>query len=212
MKFYRLLSADEAASIVEKIKGIEWAQGRASSEYATGNVKRNRELSEANEIAGPLIGDLKARFTKSALWEENFVVSMTPPRFNRYGEGEEYGLHADSAWMGRKIRTDLACTLFLSNGYEGGELCVDDVEIKCEPGVAVVYPCWRPHYVKPATKGERISAIAWMQSLFRDETEREVVQMLAATLGEIKRDEPEGRLFAGLSSAYSKIMRMWMEN
>jgi PKHD-type hydroxylase len=135
-----------------------------------------------------------------------------PPRFNRYGEGEEYKTHADGAWMGRSMRTDLACTLFLNDDYEGGELHINGMDIKAGAGVAVVYPCWRPHSVKPVTKGERIAAITWIQSLFRDETERELMQMLQGVLGDIDREQPEGRHYASLSTVYSKLMRIWMEN
>jgi PKHD-type hydroxylase len=212
VKLYRLLTESEAASIVDRVRELGWAQGRASSEYASTHVKRNRELSEAHgPEAKEIIDGLKAKFTSSPLWMENYVTTMTPPRFNRYGEGEEYGMHADAAWMGRVIRTDLACTLFLTADYEGGELEIDGNGIKCEPGVAVVYPCWRPHRVKPVTRGERIAVITWMQSLLRDETQREVMQRFSGVLSDIKRDEPEGRHYADLSAVYSKILRMWME-
>lgn len=212
MKFYRLLTVEEAAGIVRQIKDVDWAQGRASSDYATEHVKKNHELVESHsEAVKAVITELKQKFVKNQLWEENYVVSMMAPRFNRYGDGDEYKTHADAAWMGRVIRTDLACTLFLTDDYEGGELCIDDTAIKCEPGVAVVYSCWRPHHVKAVTKGERISAVTWMQSLFRDETEREVMQMFGRVLGGIRREEAEGRHYSSLSAVYSKLMRMWME-
>ena len=50
------------------------------------------------------------------------------------------------------IRTDLACTVFLTDGYEGGELCIGGVEVKGKAGMCVVYDCGLPHYVKPVVR------------------------------------------------------------
>ena len=56
-----------------------------------------------------------------------------PPMFNRYGEGMTFGAHVDGSVRihphdGRKLRTDVSATLFLTNpdDYDGGELQVED--------------------------------------------------------------------------------------
>lgn len=209
MKFYRVLSAEEAGSIVERIQDVEWAQGRASSDLATGMVKKNHELS-GGEIAGPILNDLHKRL--EALQDEHFIRLMLVPRFNRYSEGDAYHEHADAGWMGRKIRTDLACTIFLTDDYDGGELCVNGMSLKGEPGTCVVYECWRPHWVNPVTRGERICAITWMQSGIRDATQREVLNLFQSVLKEVDRNSNEERFYPRLSALYGKLVRMWMEN
>lgn len=208
MKFYQILTRDEAASIVERIKGLEWAQGRASSPIATGTVKKNRELS-TGEPAESILKDLYTRLM--ALQDEHFIRLMLVPRFNRYGEGDAYHEHADAGWMGWKIRTDLACTIFLTDDYDGGELCVNGAQIKGEPGTCVVYECWRPHWVNPVTRGERICAITWMQSGIRDVTQREVLNLFQSVLKEVDRTSNEERFYPRLSALYGKLVRMWME-
>ena len=56
-------------------------------------------------------------------------TSIYPPMFNRYSEGMKFGAHVDGSVRihphdGRKLRTDVSATLFLTNPdeYDGGEL------------------------------------------------------------------------------------------
>jgi PKHD-type hydroxylase len=74
-----------------------------------------------------------------------------PPMFNRYSEGMTFGLHVDGGVRlhphnGRKLRTDVSATLFLSDpaSYDGGELQVEDTygvhSVKLAAGDMVVYP------------------------------------------------------------------------
>lgn len=210
MKFYRVLSADEAARIVEKITGADWARGLASSDLATGIVKKNRELHATDPVATPILKDLHKRL--ESLQDEHFVQLMLVPKFNRYGVGDAYHTHADAGWMWRRIRTDLACTIFLNDDYDGGELCVNGMSLKGEPGTCVVYECWRPHEVRPVTRGERICAITWMQSGIRDSTQREVLNLFQSVLSDVDRTSNEERLYPRLTALYGKLVRMWMEN
>lgn len=211
MKFYQLLSAEEAGSIVDKISGSEWAQGRASSDFATGTVKKNRELKATDgEPAASILKDLHKKL--EVLQDEHFLKLMLVPKFNRYGVGEAYHAHADAAWMGNKIRTDLACTIFLTDDYDGGELCVNGVSVKGTPGTCVVYECWRPHWVNPVTRGERLCAITWMQSGIRDAAQREVLNIFQSVLSDVDRVSNEERLYPRLTALYGKLVRMWLEN
>lgn len=211
MKLYRVLSAEEARSIVEQIASADWAQGRASSDLATGSVKKNRELqAKDGEPALSILMDLHRRL--EALQDEHFIRHMLVPKFNRYRVGEAYHAHADAAWMSHRIRTDLACTIFLTDDYDGGELCVNGVSVKGEPGTCVVYECWRPHWVNPVTRGERICAITWMQSGIRDATQREVLGMFQSVLSEVDRTSNEERFYPRLTALYGKLLRMWLEN
>src|SRR5688572_14548203 len=210
MKFYRVLSAEEAGSIVERIRDMEWAQGRASSDLATGTVKKNLELHATDPTAAPILKDLHKRL--EALQDELFVQLMLVPKFNRYGVGDAYHYHADAGWMGRKIRTDLACTIFLNDDYDGGELCVNGSAIKGEPGTCVVYECWRPHEVRPVARGERLCAVTWMQSGIRDVTQREVLNLFQSVLSDVDRASNEERLYPRLTALYGKLVRMWLEN
>lgn len=99
--------------------------------------------------------------------------------FSRYETGMHYGMHLDSPIMSGvenpTMRTDLSMTLFLNNpeDYEGGELCIQTdygiTACKARAGDMVIYSSDMFHEIKPITKGTRIVAVAWMQSLVRDE-------------------------------------------
>jgi PKHD-type hydroxylase len=107
---------------------------------------------------------------------------VTPPTFNRYDPGMTYGRHVDNPLMGAgRLRTDLSVTVFLSDldSYDGGELCIEsdlDVRrVRLPAGDAVIYPSGLVHWVEPVTRGVRIAAIAWIQSVIRDHAMRQVV-------------------------------------
>jgi PKHD-type hydroxylase len=150
----------------------------------------------------------------SPLMRREFLESMFAPRFSRYATGGKYDVHADSAFMG-PVRTDLAMTLFLTDDYEGGELCIDGiglngapVKVKCSAGYAVVYECWRPHWVEPVTKGERIVAVTWLQSRIQNAEDREILQRLC----EVIEDVGTGKMgaqerFAKLGAVHDKLVK-----
>lgn len=128
-----VLSRSEATDLRETIAAAEWIDGNATSGAGAASVKRNRQLPEngaitlaAQEVVSTaLMGN--AAFLSAALPHTVF-----PPLFNRYGGGENFGLHVDNAirfhsGSSARIRTDLSATLFLTDpeDYEGGELEIE---------------------------------------------------------------------------------------
>lgn len=211
MQTYQLFSREEAADLVSGL--TDWQTGLAATPYATGTVKKNQEIQAVfpNGDVHPVAAEIHTRIKGSQLFQDHLLRHVMVPKFNRYLEGDEYQAHADAGWLGGKLRTDLACTVFLNDGYEGGELVANGFEVKGPPGSCVVYECWRPHWVNPVTSGERICAITWLQSLIGDHTKLEVMQMLQGLLKDVDRTSSESRLYARLSSVYGKLMRMWMD-
>ncbi len=207
MQIYQLYSEDEAKGIADKIRDLSWSIGKARTEKSTGTVKKNLELQHGDgDLPKELLEDMKSRLETHDLVSNNFVRYVMMPKFNRYQNGGTYHRHADAALMGGVLRTDLACTVFLTDDYEGGELCMDGVSVKGKPGQCVVYECWRPHWVTPVTKGERISAITWMESLLPDVGHREIALLFAKTLGKLEGHEAYGNL----SAIHNKLLRMWI--
>lgn len=210
MRVYDLYSASEAKDIAGSLSN--WRQGKAGNEYATGTVKRNSELEhrDSEEIKNLLAG-IHDRISASPIMQDFFVQHVMVPKFNRYTIGDAYDSHADAALMGGRLRTDYAYTLFLNDGYTGGELVVGSQSLVAFPGQIAVYECWRPHWVNPVRSGERICAIGWIQSLVRNHTHVELLGLLRGTLQEINRSQPEGRFYANISSVYSKLTKMWID-
>src|SRR5699024_2757815 len=98
--------------------------------------------------------------------------------------GGQYGFHVDGSVMALRepadaqLRSDIACTLFLADPetYDGGELVISDTygehEVKLPAGDLIVYPASSLHRVTPVTRGTRLAAFFWVQSLVRDEQQR----------------------------------------
>jgi PKHD-type hydroxylase len=124
-----------------------------------------------------------------------FPRFRTNPIVNRYDVGMFYDVHVDAPIQGGTtqfgrasgrfgqnfIRTDYSMTLFLSDPstYDGGELELrlhgEAKRIKLRAGSAVCYSTGIPHCVHTVTKGTRIAAIYWFQSLIRDVQVRSVI-------------------------------------
>jgi PKHD-type hydroxylase len=146
-----------------------------------------------------------------------------PPVFARYREGEDRGPQVERAIRchkstGARIRTDLSCTLFLTDpaDYDGGELEIEGrfgkASYKLPAGHLLLYPSASPHRVAQVTRGERISCFFWLQSLVPDHSARELlydldqsVQTLAAARGKTE-DE-----VLRLTAIYHNLVRRWAE-
>ena len=112
----------------------DWVDGNVTSGPQAALAKRNRQLPEdsaAAKRAGEIVLDALGRhplFMAAAL-----PAKVWPPLFNRYGGGEQFGMHVDNAVRVKRggverLRSDLSATLFLcdAGSYEGGELTVED--------------------------------------------------------------------------------------
>jgi len=74
--------------------------------------------------------------------------------------------------------------------------------------MCVVYECWKPHFVKPVTSGDRISAITWMQSRIPDESQRDLLNMLHGVAMEVGKQEH----FAKLGAVHERLLKLWMRD
>ena len=79
------------------------------------------------------------------------------------------------------MRTDMSITIFLNKPteYAGGALSLETPfgtqEYRLEAGDAVLYPTHYLHSVSEVTSGERLVAVAWIESLIRDPMQRELI-------------------------------------
>lgn len=192
MKAYKLFTAEEAAEICSQL--ADWKLGKAHRAEKT-----NEEIA-----AHPALAKIREQVIEGPIPTMHFVEEFSAFKFNRYRDGGEYASHADAS-IQNGVRSDLACTLFLNDGYEGGELCVGPHEVKLPPGEAIVYECWRPHYVKPVTKGERIACIFWMQSYVATEDQRELLGMLRGVIAETTSEQH----FSKLGAIHEKLVKMF---
>jgi PKHD-type hydroxylase len=191
--------------------------GAATAGVAARNIKHNLQATSGQpgiEEARTLVGDALSR--NETLRDHAFPLRMVPPVFSRYEPGMRYGEHTDNAMMGN-VRTDLALTLFLvaPESYDGGELVVevdrDPRAIKLAAGCAIVYPATSLHRVEPVTRGRRLAAVTWMQSIVRDAARREILADLSTTLNHLRASTPNTRETLLLAKARANLVRMWSD-
>lgn len=204
------------------LQEADWIDGRVTAGHQGAHVKRNRQLPQDSE-AGRRVGDVILR----ALGENPLFMSaalplhVLPPTFNRYGGGETFGEHIDGSMRflpnGQRMRTDLSCTLFFSepDDYDGGELLIQDVfgprTVKLPAGHMVLYPSTSVHQVTPVTRGERISAFFWLQSMVRDNGRRGLLYDMDVSIQQLGARDPTDPAVVRLTGAYHNLLRMWAE-
>jgi len=206
----QLLSPELLAQINERLAKAKWVDGLLTAGATAARVKRNLQLEP-----GPDAQELAELVKKTLLANDKFPPlalprRLTPILFSRYENGMEYGAHTDDAVRSRDgIRTDLAATLFLSepDSYDGGELVVNNNAVKLPAGDLVLYPATTVHRVAPVTRGARLAAVMWIQSLVRSQEQREVLLQLHGVIARLG-DHP---VSVNLESVQQNLLRMWAE-
>nr|WP_295235728.1 Fe2+-dependent dioxygenase [uncultured Brevundimonas sp.] len=220
-----VFSKAEVAALRAQLDAGPWADGNATSGHQSATAKKNLQLPEesdvAKEVSALVVQALNANpmFVAAALPHTIF-----PPLFNRYEGGDQFGLHVDNAIrQSRKggairIRSDLSATLFLSEpeDYDGGELIIEEMygsqAIKLPAGDLVLYPSKSLHRVTPVTRGARVSSFMWMQSLVRDDADRETLFRLDIATQRVASEKgPKDQAVIELTGVYHNLLRRWTE-
>jgi PKHD-type hydroxylase len=215
-----LLSPADVQAIVARLHGETFVDGYETAGRRARDVKRNEQLPLASSAEAELNSLVVAAFDRNDVFRAAALpVELVPIRFARYLPGMEYGWHTDNALMSgggvRGVRTDLACTIFLSepDSYAGGELAVQNplglVRIKLAAGDAVLYPATAVHRVEPVTQGVRLVAVTWIQSMIKDREQRDLLLDLAQTIAALEQRDPRAPEVERLHATRQNLIRMW---
>jgi len=217
-----LLDAATVARMRTKLDGAEWIDGRGTVGPQGAQVKRNQQLADASPIRMALGREVLAACARHPEFHAaTLPAKILPPLFNRYADGGTYGAHIDGAVMaladGSQLRSDIACTVFLADpeGYDGGELIVDDTygehEVKLPAGDAIVYPASSLHRVEPVTRGVRVAAFFWIQSLVREEAQRRTLLQIDTAVRKLAVTGADSDAVKQLTGVYHNLLRQWSE-
>jgi len=217
-----VLSKDEVVQFREHLARADWQDGARSAGSIARQVKNNAQLNETTEPAISLGNHILRVLAQHPLFVSAALPDrIYPPKFNSYSKGETYGAHVDGSLMqisGTNItlRTDLSATLFLADPeeYEGGELTIHTQyggqQVKLAAGDVVLYPSNSVHQVEEITAGVRVASFFWIQSLVRDNAQRELlfnldqsIQKLTSELGAMHTE------VVNLSGVYHNMLRTW---
>jgi PKHD-type hydroxylase len=220
----KLLSAEDVAHCRQVLEASEWIDGRATAGTQAGKAKHNLQVPETAPQAKALGDMILERLGRNPLFlSAALPAKVVPPLFNRYDAGMQFGAHIDNAIRfngpgGLRYRTDLSCTLFLSNpgDYDGGELVIEAIygpqAVKLSAGDLLVYPASSVHRVNPITRGSRWASFFWVQSMVRDDGRRALLHDLDQAIIATRADLPhDHRSVIGLTGAYHNLLRMWAD-
>jgi PKHD-type hydroxylase len=199
-----------------------WIDGRSSAGAQALTQKNNQQLSQTSAAAH----SLQALILKALQRDPLFLSAALPrkiynPLFNRYGgESNFYGPHVDGAVLRSAssqewVRTDVSCTVFLSDptDYEGGELLVQDTYgsrgVKLAAGDAVLYPGTSVHQVTPVTRGVRVASFFWIESMVRSDEQRRILFDLDMNLLKLRAQLGETEETTALTGVYHNLLRQW---
>ncbi|MGE8318920.1 MAG: Fe2+-dependent dioxygenase [Comamonas sp.] len=202
-----------------------WNDGARSAGQQAQTQKHNQQLAQDT----PLSRQLQALVVNAVQRDPVFFAAALPkriynPLFNRYGgESNHYGSHIDGAVLRSQstqqwVRTDISCTLFLSepDEYDGGELEIQEglapQRVKLAAGDLVLYPGTTVHQVRPVTRGTRLASFFWVESMVRSLEQRRLLFDMDQHLVQLRQTlgEADPSVLA-LVGTYHNLLRMWAD-
>ena len=220
----QVLGASALRKLRETLAQADWVDGRVTAGQQSAGVKRNEQLARDSTASPALqamvLGALERHptFFSAALPKRVF-----PPLFNRYGgAANQFGNHVDQAVRyaadsGARVRTDLSCTLFLSDPgeYDGGELVVEHSfggeRVKLPAGDLLLYPGTSVHRVEPVTRGHRLASFFWIESMVRRDDQRQLLFGMDRALMRLRDAHGETAEAVDLTGTYHNLLRMWAD-
>ena len=218
-----ILKPEQVAHARALLEKADWTDGRATAGHQSARFKDNEQVPEGHPVAKEIGDMILASLAKNPLFVTAALpLRVSPPLFNRYQGGQTYGTHVDNAirnlpGSSQRLRTDLSATVFLADPseYEGGELSVEDTygvqNIKLPAGHMVLYTSGSLHRVQPVTQGARWASFFFIQSMLRDDGERQLLLNLDLAIQRLNKDHPEHPSAVSLIGVYHNLMQRWAE-
>ena len=217
-----LITAEELARLRQGLATATWRDGRTSAGTQAAQAKNNQQASgpaaELQPLQAMILGALERH---PLLLSAALPKRVLPPTFNRYsGSRNHYGNHVDQAIRQHgehRVRTDLSGTLFLSDptDYDGGELVLveesGERRVKLPAGHLVLYTTNRVHRVEPVTRGERLAAFFWIESLVRSAEQRQILFDMDMALMRLRERDGDSAEAVVLVGTYHNLLRLWAD-
>ena len=228
LRIEQVLTRQALDEVRQLLADASWQDGRASAGTQAAAVKHNEQLSGASAQAKALQALVLQSLERHPLFFSAALPKrVLPPMFNRYaGASNRYGRHVDQAVRylpgahpggPQRVRTDISCTLFLSDpaDYDGGELVIADTfgeqRVKLEAGDMLLYPGTSVHHVEPVTRGARLAGFFWIESMVRSDEQRRLLYEMDMSLMALRSEHGESEAVLQLTGTYHNLLRMWAD-
>lgn len=214
-----VLDRSELDVVRRLLAGAAFVDGKLSAGQAAKRVKHNQEVDRRARELEQLNNLVMGKLVQHPVYRSGALpLRVAAPYYARYTPGMHYGRHVDDPVMGTDgaiYRCDVAITIFLSDPaeYDGGELAIGtafgEQQVKLPAGDAVMYPASSLHRVGEVTRGERLVAVTWLQSLVRDPAQRELLHELNSVRERLLANTPEAEDTRLVNKTYVNLVRMW---
>lgn len=224
-----VLTQEELETLSNQLKSAPFVDGKTTAGWYARQVKHNTQI-QPGEVAASVRSLILNALRRNALFQmAAYPKAIRPPLISRYDIGMGYGTHVDNALMGGSapspsdpqqtdlMRTDLSLTLFLNSpeDYDGGELVIEDTlghhSFKLAAGAMVLYPATTLHRVEPVTRGTRLVAVTWVQSLVRNAGDRELLFELDTARQSLFQKHGKTPEFDQITKCHANLLRRWVE-
>jgi len=224
LRIPEVLPAQAVARIRSLIETAEWSEMRTQGAPAAAAVpaRGNRQLPETSKAAQTASAIVLEALSQNLLFFSGALPKkVLPPQFIRHDPiasnpaGSIEGAMRMSQATGTQVRVDIGATVFLSDPreYEGGELLVEDHlashSLKLRAGDVVIYPASIVTRVQTVTRGVRLSASFWIESMIRTEERRRLLYEMDTAITALRGRTGDSEELARLSGCYHNLTRMW---
>ncbi len=214
-----VLDRSELEVVQRVLAGAPFVDGKLSAGQVAKRVKHNLEVDRRAHELEQLNNLVMGKLVQHPVYRSGALpLRVAAPYYARYTPGMQYGDHVDDPVMGADgtlYRSDVSITVFLGDpaGYDGGELVINtpfgEQQVKLPAGDAVMYPSSSLHRVAEVTRGERLVAVTWLQSLVRDPARRELLHELNSVRERMLAKSPETEDAKLINKTYVNLVRMW---
>ncbi|HWR87425.1 MAG TPA: Fe2+-dependent dioxygenase [Acidiferrobacterales bacterium] len=214
-----VLDRSELDVVRRMLAGASFVDGKLSAGQVAKRVKHNQEVDRRAHELEQLNNLVMGKLVQHPVYRSGALpLRVAAPYYARYTSGMQYGDHVDDPIMGADgtlYRSDVSITVFLGDpaSYDGGELVVNtpfgEQQVKLPAGDAVMYPSSSLHRVAEVTRGERLVAVTWLQSLVRDPARRELLHELNSVRERMLANTPETEDAKLINKTYVNLVRMW---
>ena len=219
-----VLTKEQVQFFRHEMDQVAWVNGKVTAGTLSATVKQNQQLPEEHPLTHQLGTIILESLGQHPLFLSAAIpLDIIPPLFNRYEQQEAFGFHVDNSirrirGTNERLRTDLSCTLFLSEPeeYEGGELVIEDTygyhEVKLPAGDMILYPSTSLHEVTAITSGCRTASFFWVQSMIRDDANRHMLFNLDQSIQNLRIElGDQHQEVIKLTNMYHNLIRKWAE-
>ena len=219
LRIHSVLDRNELELVRRMLANAAFVDGKLSAGQAAKRVKNNQEVDRHAREIEQLNNLVMGKLVQHPVYRSGALpLRVAAPYYARYTSGMQYGDHVDDPVMGTDgtlYRSDVSITVFISDpaGYEGGELVINtpfgEQQVKLPAGDAVMYASSSLHRVAEVTRGERLVAVTWLQSLVRDPARRELLHELNSVRERMLANTPETEDATLINKTYVNLVRMW---